>query len=72
LQQLPPFPDDPAPDVPADPTQPSEPTQPFEPGQPAEPSIAPAEAPNDNPNIDIPSPASPGTEAPTTPISPVA
>ncbi|MEO7635029.1 MAG: hypothetical protein ABIS38_05225 [Sphingomicrobium sp.] len=57
MQQLPPFPDnDPAPDTPSEPGGPSE---------------APAEAPAGNPNIDVPSPSSPGTEAPTTPISPV-
>jgi len=36
------------------------------------PSEAPAESPPMQPPIDVPSPASPGTEAPTTPISPVA
>ncbi len=57
MQQLPPFPDnDPAP---------------VEPSQPGQPSEAPAEAPGGNPNIDVPSPSTPGTETPTTPISPV-
>ena len=36
------------------------------------PSEVPAESPPMQPPIDVPSPASPGTEAPTTPISPVA
>lgn len=63
MQQLPPFPD-------SDPTDP-DPAQPGQPSQPGKPSEAPAEAPRTNPNIDVPSPSSPGTEAPTTPISPV-
>jgi hypothetical protein len=63
LQQLPPFPDnDPGP---------SEPGQPSQPSAPPQPSEAPAEAPGSDPNIDVPSPSSPGTEAPTTPISPI-
>ena len=37
-----------------------------------QPSEAPAESPPMQPPIDIPSPSSPGTETPTTPISPVA
>jgi len=44
---------------------------PAQPSQPAQPSHAPAEEPGTNPNIDVPSPATPGTQPPTTPISPV-
>ena len=43
-----------------------------EPSPPPQPSEAPAESPPSQSPIDVPSPASPGTEAPTTPISPVA
>jgi hypothetical protein len=60
MQQLPPFPEEPA--------TPSEPAQPSQPGQPTE---APNEAPSYAPDIDVPSPASPGTEQPATPISPI-
>jgi hypothetical protein len=59
MQQLPPFPDTP--------TNP----EPVEPSQPGQPSPAPSEEPATTPNIDVPSPSSPGTEPPTTPISPV-
>ena len=40
------------------------------PGQ--EPTPAPPEYPEPGPDTDVPSPTSPGTEAPTTPISPIA
>ena len=62
MQQLPPFPDEPG--------EPSEPVEP-QPSQPGQPTEAPAEEPNHNPTIDVPSPSAPGTEPPTTPISPV-
>jgi hypothetical protein len=65
MQQLPPFPDD-APGF--EPDTPSDPAQPSQPGQPTE---APAEAPGTQPAIDVPSPASPGTDPSPTPISPV-
>lgn len=57
MQQLPPFPDQP----PATP----------DPSSPGQPSEAPAEAPSHSPDIDVPSPSAPGTQAPTTPVSPV-
>jgi hypothetical protein len=65
MQQLPPFPDDqpgysPGPE-----------TEPANPGTTGEPSTAPAEVPQEAPSIDVPSPTVPGTEAPSTPISPV-
>ena len=59
MQQLPPFPD-----------QPSEPATPIEP-QPGGPSPAPAETPPIGPDIDVPAPSVPGTQPPSTPISPV-
>ena len=43
-----------------------------DPSPPARPSEAPAESPIPQDPIDIPSPSSPGTDAPTTPISPIA
>ena len=52
-----------------DPNDPDEPE--FEPSEPGQPSEAPREEPVTTPDIDIPSPSSPGTEAPSTPISPV-
>ena len=60
MQQLPPFPEEhsPSPGTP-------------EPSQPGQPTHAPAEEPGQVPNIDVPSPASPGTQPPTTPVSPV-
>jgi len=55
-----------------DPNDPPEPgTEPFEPSEPGQPSEAPREEPGTTPDIDVPSPSSPGTEAPSTPISPV-
>lgn len=42
-----------------------------QPSQPGQPSEAPSETPPQGPDIDVPSPSSPGTEAPTTPISPI-
>ena len=69
MQQLPPFPDD-APG--GDPAQPGQPTpNPAQPSEPGQPTRAPSETPPQGPDIDVPSPSSPGTEAPTTPISPV-
>jgi hypothetical protein len=65
MQQLPPFPDD-APGF-----EPTPPEHPAEPNEPAQPSIAPDEAPPAQAPIDVPSPSSPGTESPTTPISPI-
>lgn len=65
MQQLPPFPDD-APGF--DPVTPQEPGQPSQPGQP---SITPTEEPPAQAPIDVPSPSTPGTETPSTPISPV-
>ena len=62
MQQLPPFPDD-APGF--------EPVEP-QPGQPGQPSEAPAETPPQGPDIDVPAPSVPGTQPPTTPISPIA
>jgi len=59
MQQLPPFPD-----------TPSNP-EPIEPSQPGQPTPAPQETPPHGPDVDVPSPPSPGTEPPTTPISPV-
>ncbi len=59
MQQLPPFPDD-APGF--------EPAQPSEPGQP---TPAPSEDPGTMPAIDVPSPASPGNDPSSTPISPI-
>jgi hypothetical protein len=61
MQQLPPFPEEPGPS--ADPVRPE---------QPGQPTPAPDETPAIGPDIDVPSPASPGTEAPSTPIGPVA
>lgn len=61
MQQLPPFPDD-APGV-----EPGAPT----PSQPGKPSETPTETPPAEAPVDVPSPSSPGTEAPATPISPV-
>ena len=60
MQQLPPFPEETP--------EPSEPGQPTQPGQPSE---APQEAPPSGPDIDVPSPASPGNDPSPTPISPV-
>jgi hypothetical protein len=55
-----------------DPNDPPEPgTEPFEPSEPGQPSEAPREEPGYAPDIDIPSPSTPGTEAPSTPISPI-
>lgn len=68
MQQLPPFPDD-APGF--EPGQPSQPTEPGQPSQPGQPTPAPAEEPGTSPSIDVPSPSTPGTEQPTTPISPI-
>ena len=62
MQQLPPFPDEPG--------QPSEPIEP-QPCQPAPRSEAPSKTPPVGPDIDVPAPSTPGTEPPTTPISPV-
>ena len=59
MQQLPPFPD-----------TPSNP-EPIEPSQPGQPTPAPAEEPPVGPDVDVPSPATPGTQPPSTPISPV-
>ena len=39
---------------------------------PAQPPTMPPEAPDPGPNIDVPSPTSPGTEPPATPTGPVA
>lgn len=65
MQQLPPFPDD-APGF-----EPANPNEPAEPSQPGQPSETPTEAPPAQAPIDVPSPSSPGTESPATPISPV-
>lgn len=51
--------------------QPSVPEQPAQPSQPGQPSEAPAETPVRGPDIDVPSPATPGTQPSPTPISPV-
>jgi hypothetical protein len=67
MQQLPPFPDDVPGYEPVEP-QPGQPAQPSQPGQPSE---APAETPPQGPDIDIPAPSVPGTQPPTTPISPI-
>ena len=64
MQQLPPFPDGEPGFTPN--------TDPAEPSEPGGPSTAPSEAPPSTAPIDVPSPSSPGTEAPSTPISPVA
>jgi hypothetical protein len=74
MQQLPPFPDDqpgfsPGPE--AEPGNPGTPAQPSTAPAEAQPSTAPAEAPQEAPAIDVPSPSTPGTEAPSTPISPI-
>ena len=59
-------------DVQHDPNDPDEPEEPdVEPSQPGQPSEAPAEEPALPPDIDIPSPSSPGTEPLSTPISPI-
>jgi hypothetical protein len=58
VQQLPPIPEEPG-------------TPSPQPSPPAQPTPAPAEEPGTTPNIDVPSPASPGTQPPTTPVSPV-
>ena len=55
--------------MPVDPNDPDDPD--FEPSEPTGPSEAPREDPGYTPDIDIPSPSTPGTEAPSTPISPV-
>ena len=47
---------------------PDETPQPSQPGQPSE---APSETPPQGPDIDVPSPANPGTEPPSTPMSPI-
>jgi hypothetical protein len=60
MQQLPPIPEEPSPS-PATP----------EPSRPGQPTHAPAEEPGGTPNIDVPSPPSPGTNPSPTPISPV-
>ena len=65
MQQLPPFPDD-APGF-----EPSPGQEPAQPSQPGQPSITPEEAPPAQAPVDVPSPATPGTETPSTPISPV-
>ena len=65
-------PDQSPPTTPEEPAQPSPPEEPAQPSPPAQPSVAPAESPPLQPTIDVPSPSSPGTEAPTTPISPIA
>lgn len=52
-----------------DPNDPDEPD--FEHSEPGGPSEAPREEPALPPDIDIPSPSTPGTEAPSTPISPI-
>lgn len=59
MQQLPPFPDD-APGF-----------DPAEPSQPGQPSVTPTEEPPAQAPIDVPSPSTPGTETPSTPISPI-
>ena len=50
--------------------------QPGQPNSPATPEIPkapqPAEAPQPGPDIDTPSPASPGAEPPTMPTGPIA
>jgi len=63
MQQPPPTPDQPSHEPPATPDP--------APAQPGQPSEAPPEEPGHNPNIDVPSPQTPGTQPPTTPISPV-
>ena len=60
MQQLPPVPEEPSP-LPGVP-------QPTQPGQPTH---VPSEEPGSTPNIDVPSPQTPGTEPSPTPISPV-
>jgi hypothetical protein len=57
MQQLPPGPQEP-------------PTTPH-PSQPGGPSEAPPETPVHTPDVDVPSPSTPGTDPPSTPISPV-
>lgn len=57
--------DDPRPDE-----LPPEPGPP-EPSQPGQPSEAPAEAPPTGPDVDIPSPSTPGIDPSPTPISPI-
>jgi hypothetical protein len=44
------------------------PDEPPEPSQPGQPSESPPEQPVHTPDVDVPSP---GTQPPTTPISPV-
>ena len=39
---------------------------------PGRPSETPPETPSPGPDIDVPAPSTPGTEAPATPISPIA
>src|SRR4051812_8967094 len=60
MQQIPPFPDNPA----EPPTTP----HPAQPGQPTEP---PPETPPQGPDIDVPTPSPPGTAPSPGPISPV-
>jgi hypothetical protein len=55
MQQNPPIPEEPRPDDP-------------QPAQPGQPTPVPPETPTRAPNIDVPSP---GTQPPTTPVSPV-
>ena len=74
MQQLPPFPDDVPgfePDNPNPGHEPVEPGHPGQPSQPGQPTPAPAEEPVTNPDIDVPSPGSPGNDPSPTPISPV-
>ena len=52
----------------SDDPRPDELPGPSEPGQPTE---APSEAPGFSPDVDVPSPSSPGTDPSPTPISPV-
>lgn len=68
MQQLPPFPDDQPGNEPSNPNPGTTPAQPSQPGQPSE---APTEEPVTSPDVDVPSPASPGTDPNPTPISPV-
>ena len=66
MQQLPPFPDQPG----SPPETPS-PSPGPEPSQPGSPTPAPPEINPPGPDIDTPAPVQPGTEPPSTPISPV-
>jgi hypothetical protein len=68
MQQLPPFPDDAPGFEPGNPAPGTEPAQPSQPGQPSE---TPSEEPMTQPDIDVPSPGSPGNDPSPTPISPV-